>query len=187
MKFHIPQQLDERNYMQMPLNQVYPMNWERSEWQFIEKKTNRMTSFMWYVFLLSSVHFNRCKNAIVISEIPIFLWVKTSTTERARPKVTKSVTKSAWAMQNPNAPGSAGLSLNRSQAALFETLQARSLSPNVQIMQNYQETYPNEQFYHSMPHVSTANDRFKTYSSCSTAGNMENYDGKTGLTLEKLL
>lgn len=61
-------------------------------------------------------------------------------------------------MQNSGIPGAglSGIAMNRNQAALFETLQARSLSPNVQIMQNYQETYANEpvqQFYHSMPHV----------------------------------
>lgn len=61
-------------------------------------------------------------------------------------------------MQNSGIPGASlsNLAMSRNQAALFETLQARSLSPNVQIMQNYQETYANEpaqQFYHSMPHV----------------------------------
>lgn len=60
-------------------------------------------------------------------------------------------------MQNPSIPG-AGLSMNRSQAALFETLQARSLSPSIPMLQNYQETYANEpmqQYYHSMPHVNS--------------------------------
>lgn len=59
-------------------------------------------------------------------------------------------------MQNPNIPN-AGHLTNRSQAAMFESLQSRSLSPNIQLKQNYNEEYPNDipmqQYYHSMPHV----------------------------------
>lgn len=65
-------------------------------------------------------------------------------------------------MQNSSIPGAglSGIAMSRNQAALFETLQARSLSPSVPIMQQYQETYANEpvqQFYHSMPHVNNNN------------------------------
>lgn len=57
-------------------------------------------------------------------------------------------------MQNPNISNAAHLT-NRSQASLLD---ARSLSPSIHMMQNFQDVYPSEmqaqQFYHSMPHVS---------------------------------
>lgn len=57
-------------------------------------------------------------------------------------------------MQNPNISNAAHLT-NRSQASLLD---ARSLSPSIRMMQNFQDVYPSEmqaqQFYNSMPHVS---------------------------------
>lgn len=57
-------------------------------------------------------------------------------------------------MQNPNISNASHLT-NRSQANLLD---ARSLSPSVHMMHNFHDIYPadvpQQQFYHSMPHVS---------------------------------